>query len=133
MKQNNAKGCLISIVIVVIILAGGADLITTSEAFPGTARFAYDNSLKIIVPAPAIGLSIFYPVLERSAIGDNGSWDGTVTWKEMQSNTNRWGEYKLPKGPGWDKFTFYGEPIPLWKNLLFRPLSRWDEDGNWRY
>lgn len=133
MKYDKVKGYLISIVVVVIILAGISDLITTSEAFPGKARFAYDNNFKIIVPSPAIGLPIFYPVSERTDGRDNGSWDGTVTWHEMQSNTNRWGNYKLPNGPGWDKFSFYGEPMPLWKIILFRPPSRWDADGNWRY
>jgi len=134
--QSKGNGCLIGIGVIVVVVASFAHVITTSEAVPGRAKFVYDRNLRIVIPCPEPGQLAFYPVPGkftnvRNAV--NIGWDGVATWEEIRKKDGAFVDYTLPKGKGWDDFVFYGKPIPLWKDVLFRPQSRWDEEGYWRY
>lgn len=133
---NNAKGCLIGLAALVIVVAAFFHLVTTSEAIPDRAKFVYNSRLRVIIPCPQVGQAAFYPVpgkfddMRRSLTSE---WDGVTTWAVVKKKDGAFADYSLPKGEGWDDYVFYGRPIPLWKATLFRPKSRWDEEGYWRY
>jgi hypothetical protein len=135
-QQSKAKGCMIACAVLVIVVASLAHVITITETTPDRAKFVYDIRLNIIVPCPQIGQPAFYPVPGKfSDVRDSLSseWDGVTTWAEIRRKDGPFSQFNRPKGQGWDNFVLYERPIPLWQTLIFRPESRWDEEGYWRY
>jgi len=135
-QQGKAKGRMIALVVLIIVVGSLSHIITSSEAVPDRAKFVYDTHQQIVVPCPQVGKPSFFPVPGKfTDVRDSltSDWDGVTTWAEIKQKSGPLSEYQLSKGQGWDDFVFYGKPIPLWKQLLFRPESRWDEDGYWRY
>lgn len=134
--ENRAKGCLIGLGALVIVIAAFAHVVTTSEAIPDEAKFVYDTNMRIIVPCPQVGEPAFYPVpgkFDDVRHSLTSEWDGVTTWAQIRKKDGPFVDYDLPIGRGWDDFVFYGRPIPLWKDILINPESRWDDDGYWRY
>lgn len=134
--KEKVKGCLIGVGLLIVALASLSHLITSSEAIPDKARFVYDTRLKIIVPCPEVDKPAFFPVPGKfNDVSDSvdSKWDGVVTWGELREKNGKFAAYNMPKGWGWNDFVFYGRPVPLWKNMLFKPKSRWDDSGNWKY
>jgi hypothetical protein len=131
-----ARTCAAVLFFVLFIVAGLSHLVTSTEEIPDKAKFVYDMELKVFIPSPEIGTPAFFPVAGKFAdVRDSlqSKWDGTTTWGEIKKKDGPFANYDLPKGPGWDRFVFYGSPVPLWKSLLFDVPSRWDEAGFWRY
>ena len=135
-SESKAKGCLIGIGVLIIVAASFSHLVTTSEAVPNRAKFVYDRTLKIIMPCPQPGHLAFHPVpgkFDDVRGSVNSEWDGVAIWEQVRKKDGAFTDFALPEGEGWDEFVFYGKPIPLWRDILFSPPSRWDEDGYWRY
>jgi hypothetical protein len=135
-NSSKKKGCLIGLGIMVVLIVSLSHIVTSSEAIPNRAKFVYDTRLKIIVPCPEIGKPVFYPVPGKfNDVCDSltSQWDGVVSWEELCKKDSPCAGYDLPAGKGWNDFVLYGKPLPLWKTILFKPPSRWDESGYWRY
>ena len=135
-KSQTTKGCLIALGFIVILVASFSHVITSSEATPDRAKFVFDRNLKIIIPHPKPGTPYFFPVpgkfdnIEESL---SSQWDGVTTWAEVKKKEGPFAEFGLPNAQGWKGFVFYGKPIPLWQDFIFKPQSRWDDEGFWRY